>query len=262
MDNLRFMRARYVQHAFKPHAHDYYVLGIIETGLQSFTYKHNKLITEPGNLIIINPGEVHTGEAAIDAGFNYRALYPSKSLMERFASEFNANAVRIPRFNGGIVRDRQMFYAMQKLHHFSENPTTSLELDERMTNFFITLIRRHADRNLNIKKYKDAQKAVLEARDFIEAYYSENITLSDLSELMHISPFHLARLFRRQIGISPHKYLENVRIRHAERLLSSGFLIADVAFMTGFSSQSHLTRTFKQFLGTTPGEFVKQRKIV
>jgi hypothetical protein len=70
------MRARYVQHAFKPHAHDYFVLGLIEAGRQSFTHERDHHITTAGALIIINPGE-----AAIRDGFAYRALYPSADLL-------------------------------------------------------------------------------------------------------------------------------------------------------------------------------------
>ena len=155
-----------------------------------------------------------------------------------------------------------MFHWIQRLHRFSEQPSTLIGLEDQITRFFIALIRRHSNQPFMLKHYRHAPQAIALVRDYLEAHYAENVTLSDLSALANISAYHLARLFQRRVGIPPHKYLENTRIRHAERLLNSGMPIAEVAFATGFSSQSHLTRTFKKFIGTTPGQYIKQRKIV
>ncbi|MCC6613916.1 MAG: AraC family transcriptional regulator [Anaerolineae bacterium] len=260
--DLRFMRAQYVQHAFPPHAHDYFVLGIIEQGVQSFTYQRERLVTLPGRLIVINPGEIHTGEAATADGFTYRALYPTPQMMEAMAAEFAVKPAGLPEFSGGIADDAELFRWMQGLHHLSEDAPTSLELEDGLTRFFVRLMQRHTHERFTLKRYTTADRAVEIVRDYLEAHYAHNVLLSELSRLVHISPYHLARLFQRQMGIPPHRYLENVRIRQAERLLLAGTPIADIAYQTGFSSQSHLTRTFKRFIGTTPGEFAKGSKIV
>ncbi len=257
LDHLRFMRATYVQHAFKPHAHAYFVIGMIEAGVQSFTYGRKQLITTPGRLIIINPGELHTGEAAIQDGFVYRALYPGLRLMEDLSHHFRQKSGTLPHFNGGIIQDAEMFKRIRKLHHISENSSDSMALESQLLAFMVELIERHSTNNSTLNSYQNAPVAVKLARDYLEAHYADLISLSDLAKITHMSAYHLARLFRRHTGIPPHKYLENVRIRHAERLLQSGMPIADVAFATGFSSQSHLSRTFKHFIGTTPGEFLR-----
>lgn len=260
LDNLRFMRAKFVQHSFAPHAHDYFVLGIIEDGVQTFAHGHARHITTPGKLIIINPGEVHTGEAAVSDGFAYRALYPTVGLLGGLLESFRSPPAHLPQFSGGTVQDEPLYRWIQRLHQQSEQPDSPLALETGFVRFFVELLRRHA--RLTLPEYGAAHQAVKQVRDYLEAHYAEPITLSDLSAQVHITPYHLARLFTRQIGIPPHKYLESVRIRHAERLLESGCPIAEVAYATGFSGQSHLTRTFKRFIGTTPGEFPKLRKIM
>jgi len=260
--DLRFMRAQYVQHAFPPHAHDYFVFGIIERGVQSFTYQRERLVTLPGRLIVINPGEIHTGEAVNAAGFTYRALYPTAKMMAALAAEFSAKPSRMPEFSGGVANDAELFRWMQRLHHLSENAPTTLELEDGLTRFFVRLIQRYTHEKFTLKTYTTADRAVATVRDYLEAHYACNVRLGDLSQLVHISPYHLARLFQRQMGMPPHRYLENIRIRQVERLLLAGMPIADIAYQTGFSSQSHLTRTFKRFIGTTPGEFAKNSKIV
>ncbi|MEL6151876.1 MAG: AraC family transcriptional regulator [Chloroflexota bacterium] len=262
MHDLRFMRANYVRHSFKPHAHDYYVLGIIETGLQSFTHRKALHVTRPGRLIVINPGEVHTGEAAAENGFAYRASYPTVSLMHSILSEFHARGDRLPAFGSSLLHDEQLYTWFQQIHHRSEFPEETLVIDESLTGFLVTLVQRHSQNADFLPVYRSAPQAVAMACNYIEAYYATSISLDDLSKLVNISPYHFVRLFRRHMGMPPHKYLENVRIRHAERMLAAGTPIVDVAMMTGFSSQPHLTRTFKRFMGTTPGEFARQRKIV
>jgi AraC-like DNA-binding protein len=72
-----------------------------------------------------------------------------------------------------------------------------------------------------------------------------------------MSAFHLVRQFRRYYGVPPYRYLELVRVERAKLLLRSGARISHVAFATGFSDQSHLTRHFKRVLGVTPGSYAR-----
>ena len=62
--DVGLLHAYYVRHAYPRHSHDYYVICLIERGHQSFTHKGTKHCTSGGGVILINPGAVHTGEAA------------------------------------------------------------------------------------------------------------------------------------------------------------------------------------------------------
>ena len=70
------------------------------------------------------------------------------------------------------------------------------------------------------------------------------------------------RVFHHEVGLPPHAYLASIRVRRAQDLLAAGAPIVDVAYATGFSSQSHLTNTFKRFIGVTPNQYAHQRKIL
>jgi AraC-like DNA-binding protein len=80
-------------------------------------------------------------------------------------------------------------------------------------------------------------------------------TLESLAAELGTHPSHLVRVFRREYGLPPHKYVVGRRLDHARRLLLDGRPIADVAAEAGFHDQSHLTRHFRALLGTTPGAF-------
>jgi AraC-like DNA-binding protein len=96
---------------------------------------------------------------------------------------------------------------------------------------------------------------VKRARDFIEAHYTDNVTLHQLSEVSGLSSFHLSRTFRDIMGVPPHLYLIQVRIERAKTLLTDGWPLAHVAAETGFTDQSHFTKRFKAVVGVTPGRY-------
>ncbi len=104
--------------------------------------------------------------------------------------------------------------------------------------------------------------AIQRVRDYIEAHYDQNISLTELAQFASFSPFYLARVFKAELGIPPHAYLESVRIRHAQQLLALGQPLAEVAYSTGFAHQSHFTNRFRRFVGVTPAQYAKQSKIV
>ncbi|HWQ38542.1 MAG TPA: AraC family transcriptional regulator [Burkholderiales bacterium] len=105
-----------------------------------------------------------------------------------------------------------------------------------------------------------APRAVTLATQFIHENYARDISLTDIAAAAHLSPFHLARLFKKATGRTTHQYLVEIRVNSARALLTAGAgarSLADVAAAVGFADQSHLTRHFKRVLGMTPGQ-IKQ----
>jgi AraC-like DNA-binding protein len=87
----------------------------------------------------------------------------------------------------------------------------------------------------------------------------ENLSLEMLAVIAGCTSFHLMRLFKKHLSMSPHSYLVQLRLERAKELLSQGHPIADAALCAGFSDQSHLTRRFKQRYGLTPGTYLQQK---
>src|SRR5688572_21900114 len=87
LNGLNLLRANFVTYSFKRHMHDYFVFGMVEDGVQRFDRGRSHFITLPAGLIVLNPAEPHTGEAAIEQGFRYRALYPEADTMQQIATD-------------------------------------------------------------------------------------------------------------------------------------------------------------------------------
>ncbi|SIO07849.1 transcriptional regulator, AraC family [Paraburkholderia phenazinium] len=101
-----------------------------------------------------------------------------------------------------------------------------------------------------------ATRPIERAIEFIETSFSQPVTLATLAAKADLSVSRFAALFRAEVGISPHRYVCLVRIRHAQRLLRRGLPPSIVATEVGFFDQSHLGRHFKRTVGTTPSAYL------
>jgi AraC-like DNA-binding protein len=255
--NVELLRATYITHAFSRHVHEGFAIGVIERGAETFYYRGGTHIAPAGTIVVINPGEVHTGEALDETGWTYRMLYPEAALLRQAASEASGRPRGIPFFPNPVIRDDYLAGLIRKLHFTLEKSDSALERQSHFLETFIQLVLRHADNRPVLPPMSGAHPGISQARAFLEAHYSQNVSLEQLSGIAGVSSFHLTRLFRESVGLPPHAYLNQVRIFHAKKLLTLGQPIAEVAFETGFADQSHLTRHFKRIVGVTPGQYRK-----
>ena len=89
--------------------------------------------------------------------------------------------------------------------------------------------------------------------DYVEAHLERPLTAAELAGVAHISLFHFSRAFKAAAGLSPHAYVTARRVERARRMLAGPLPLAEVAFATGFASQSHFGAVFRRHTGLTPG---------
>jgi len=100
------------------------------------------------------------------------------------------------------------------------------------------------------------RRAVRLAIEYIQANPAQDVRLEDMAGVASLSLFHFARIFKEATGMVPHRYLMRTRIEAVKKLLhESERSPAAIADDTGFSDQSHMTKTFRGFTGTTPKAF-------
>lgn len=96
---------------------------------------------------------------------------------------------------------------------------------------------------------------------YMEEHLSDAIQLGDFARLVGMSRSHFSQAFRATTGIPPHRWHLNLRIRRAqELLLDASDSLADIALQTGFSDQSHFTKSFQRQVGTSPGAWRRYRR--
>jgi AraC-like DNA-binding protein len=97
--------------------------------------------------------------------------------------------------------------------------------------------------------------------EYVEAHLEDAVGLDVLAAEANLSVFHFAREFRRSMGVAPHRYIFEQRVRRAQQLLATTELpIAAIATAAGFFDQGHLSRSFRQIVGVTPSAFRRSRQ--
>ena len=91
---------------------------------------------------------------------------------------------------------------------------------------------------------------------FIDANFADRLTLDELAARAGLSVFRFVTVFRKEVGVSPHRYLCKVRVQAAQSLLRTGVRPSIAATEVGFFDQSHLCRHFRAVCGMTPGQYL------
>lgn len=95
--------------------------------------------------------------------------------------------------------------------------------------------------------------------EVVDEHLSERITVEDLARALDMPRWTFADAFKAATGDTPHAYVTARRIDKACHLLRLGDMpLAEIAYATGFASQSHMTDTFRRVLGTTPGAWRRE----
>jgi transcriptional regulator of acetoin/glycerol metabolism/AraC-like DNA-binding protein len=97
--------------------------------------------------------------------------------------------------------------------------------------------------------------------EHIESHLGDNISLEVLAADARLSLYHFARAFRQSMGISPHRYVMQQRVKKAQEMLARTELpLANIALAVGFADQSHFSRHFRRLAGITPSGFRKAQR--
>ncbi|MGV1793095.1 helix-turn-helix domain-containing protein [Rhizobium lusitanum] len=95
--------------------------------------------------------------------------------------------------------------------------------------------------------------------DYIQDNLDRMIGLGELAEIVNVSRFHFARIFKQSTGMTAMTFVEQCRINKAQSLISeTDVSLAEVALITGFADQSHFTRRFRRLIGSTPAAFARE----
>lgn len=99
-----------------------------------------------------------------------------------------------------------------------------------------------------------------QVRDYINEHLEQDLTLSELAAVVHMSSSYFSGSFKQSTGLAPHQYVIQCRVERAKQLLvQSKLSIAEIALQVGFAHQSHLSRHFKRLVGVTPKAFLRSQ---
>ena len=255
LEGLEVMSARWVEHSFVPHMHDFYAVSLNYGGRGAFHCRHALRDAVPGTCNLIAPGELHTGHATSGDGWIYRNLYIDAHLMTALLRDLDWQnplevKFKLPLVNDDVLAGRLAFAfaSLKEANSLLQNESLLLSVVAR-------LATDHFVQRQSLRELGREPAAVRRIREWLDAHPEQNVSVHSLADIAGLSPYYLVRVFHKYVGVPPHQYQKNVRVLKARKLLAAGETISEVAYRAGFCDQSHLNRCFKTTLGVTPGQY-------
>jgi len=244
----------YNEEAFRDHTHDAFSIGYIDSGRTTFLLAGEPHRARTGDLVLIPPGAVHACNPDPDSDMTYHMFYVDPAWLESVAAEVFGPGAGVPVFPLPVVDDPEQVGRWRALHAAIADGAERLEKETMLVQALADLIERHAVHGEPCAPVAD-DGAVGLVRDYLAANLSEKVSLDDLSEVAHLSRYHLLRVFQEAVGLSPHAYQNQLRVDLGKQRLAEGVSISQAAAEAGFVDQSHFTRVFRQLTGATPKQY-------
>lgn len=262
LGDLELRRGTAISEPYPRHWHEEYQLCLVVGGGGELIYRGSHHATPTSSFFIVHPDEVHANNPDPEAGCSFRSIYISPETLRRLNAELVDHPQGLPFFPQPMIFDREILDLYFNLHLALEQPHSRLLGESLLLELFARLLTRYAQPRSSIKASGREPQAIKRVREYLTAAYAENVSLDQLARLASLSPFHLNRIFCREVGMPPHAFQTQVRIAHAKALLRQGRSISQVAMLTGFADQSHFTRHFKRLVHLTPGQYSQDSKNV
>ena len=100
------------------------------------------------------------------------------------------------------------------------------------------------------------EELIKKAVSLLESGYSSSLTLQQLASLLHISPYHLHRTFKRLVGCTPNEYIRKIRLdQTATLLVKTDWPVSKIADQVGFKNIAWFSTLFQKQYGMSPAEY-------
>lgn len=255
--------------AQKPHTHEYFQIYYITKGsLMHYVESHSSLLHQ-GDMFIIPPETIHRITPKEDT------VFYSFSFMPDFLGEAGKNNMLAHKFIQNLqsdknirpkvsLDDKDIFYVetiMDKmLREFKERPLGFYEVIHSHTVLLVTILARNyfEKEKSGLTEYFESNKQfVLHCVKYIEANFTEKISLDDISKRSAMSKSSFCSLFSEITGHSFNSYLNICRIKKASEYIKNGYKITALYGLCGYSDFSTFYRNFKKVKGLSPQEYKK-----
>jgi AraC-like DNA-binding protein len=259
---IETIRAHFYGHAYDPHWHDEYLIGTTEQGIQQFNCRAQKQISVPGTSFLLEPGEIHDGDAPHENGFTYQMLFLKPAFLQqrvihlfddspdKFELNIESTLTQDPRLAQSISN------AFHALHYQEPKIVKDACLDQMMLN-----VTQHLSWRKQPIYYRNQHSLALRTQAFLHANLNNDIGLVEVAKALAVDRYRLSRVFKSFFGIAPHAYLIQLRLVKARALLAQKYNPIDVANQLCFADQSHLGRWFKRCYQLTPANYQKSTNL-
>ena len=202
--------------------------------------------THPGIFFLQSHGELNTPRWFEPFEIIAIAIEPS-FVAQCFQNAIDCNSIRFLERRAAYDSDVALFAAHFEAELTNSNYGGVLYGESLALAFSLLLLEQHSESSLTLPKGKLSSWQLREIIEYIHAHLDTQLSLTKLATQLNLSTFHFARLFKKSLGLSPHKYILQNRIEKAKSLILSQRLpLSNIALQAGFYDQTHFGKAFKK----------------
>lgn len=250
--------ARYVM-SYHWHV-EYEIIRILEGSLH-VTMDEKDFIAEPGDIVFVNSGVLHSGEP-LDCiyqclVFDLNAFQKQNARCSTYIQKILDHSSFV--YHHFTSKNEQVHQVIWNIFEAMEGKKNGYEMIVfgELYHFFGLIFSHHlyfSDSPQDRRDYRRVMQ-LKKVLDYMEANYASSVTLEQLSSSVHMSPKYFCRFFYQMTHRTPIDYLNYQRIEHASyQLATTDASVTEVAYNCGFNDLSYFIKTYKKYKGVTPGK--------
>ena len=231
---IEFVLSENIDKHFAPHNHvRHYVLSMVMQGVVTAYLGNREVEYHRGDVFIIPPYTVHSVHQTKDT----KLL--SMCIGTTFIEESNLEAAE------GIVQEL--------LRNAVEQGIFENEQSEKLLASLRTIY------NLQDKDREEMDAGIKNLTDKITSHPEQDLPIEALAADIYVSKYYFIRKFKNCIGMTPHQFCIQNRIRKSQKLLDAERTVGEISAEMGFYDQSHFDKAFRKIVGISPAEYIHSK---
>ena len=232
---IEFVLSENINKDFSSHNHaNHYIISLCIKGNVTATLENKSLLLKENNFFIVPPFMPHAVNLTDTSSLV--SLCMDKSYIENYNSQKG-------------IKIMEMLLLSPKIKKQLTKLQTELLL--QAVSYVYELHNTHKEKTENDMRI---------LCDRLTNHFSDSLPLDNLAKDLYLSKYYLIRKCKRNLGLTPHKFHLQNRIRKAQTLLSTNKSVTEASVDTGFYDQSHFDRSFKNIVGISPTEYLASSK--
>lgn len=248
------------------HWHGEFEMSIMHEGCMEFICGDAKFHAVGGDIVIVAPNILHAMYPKSGSVQRYDTLVFSPEMLGLSGSDRSAAECIRPLANGGFtalhITPEHSYYNELKITAdnivscgIGNTPRLDMLMKSELLQLF-WLLEDNGDIDVRAPTGTGKSEMIRAALEYITDNYSENITIEQLAETVHLSKSYFMSRFRQAAGVSAVEYITQIRIRAAcSALLEGSKSVSEISFECGFRNLSNFNRQFRRLMGCTPNEY-------
>ena len=233
------------------HEHPFTELIYVLEGTGKLLTQQTSYSLKALDLVIINPHIVHTEMSSQDEGLKY-VVIGMGGVTAFDDKQYHKNIFMMTDYTRQYRDYIEMI--MQELEN--PQPYTNEMVHNLVSNIILKLQNEINDFTVHMATNTTLSSIVYQAKYYIDQHFMSALSLDTLAAVTHVSKYHLAHIFKEEMGVTINQHINYVRMERAKELLErTNYSIHQIATLTGFSSHSYFSTKFTQMFNQTPIEY-------